>query len=182
MFSCGNSELKLRACPIQIGHKISGLSSSPLLSYSHTESTSLTDRICLASEGSGVCNSWSTNRRGGKKRKGSGPNRDGTLKKRNPRSRKSWKSFKATGLLLTCWILLLSWLCLSRLSSSPGSPASRQKEYKRTESLQLDRRLLKTRSAGRMWEAPSSMPFRIWATRGKERVIDLIRGKRSHKY
>ena len=69
---------------------------------------------------------------------------------------------------------MLSWLRLRRLSSSPGSPASRQKEYKGRESLQLDRRLLRTRSAGRIREAPSSTPFRIWATQGKEIVIDIV--------
>jgi len=67
---------------------------------------------------------------------------------------------------------------LRRLSSSPGSPASRQKEYKGTESLQLDRTLLSTRSAGRMRGAPSRAPFRIWVTRGKETVIHVVRDKR----
>lgn len=107
--------------------------------------------------------------------KRTGLNRDGSSKKRNPGRRNSWKSSEAPRVMLTCWILLFSWLCLRRLSSSLGSPASRQKEYKGTESLQLDRRLLRTRSAGRMREAPSSMPFRIWVKGGG---IAVIRGKR----
>lgn len=73
-------------------------------------------------------------------------------------------SSEAAGPLCTFWILLLSWLCLRRLRGSLGSPASWQKEYKSTESLQLDRRLLRTRSAGSRWEASSRMPFRIWRT------------------
>lgn len=69
--------------------------------------------------------------------------------------------FRGCWAVCTCWILLLSWLYLRRLRGSPGSPASWQKEYKSTESLQLDRRLLRMRNAGRRWDAPSRTPFRI---------------------
>lgn len=84
--------------------------------------------------------------------------------------------------LITCWTLLLSWLYLRRLRGSSGSPASWQKEYKSTESLQLDRRLLRMRSAGRRWEALSRTPFRIWGQEREKTAFGIILGKeKSHK-
>lgn len=85
--------------------------------------------------------------------------------------------FRGCWAVCTCWILLLSWLYLRRLRGSSGSPASWQKEYKSTESLQLDRRLLRMRNAGRRWEAPSRTPFRIWGQKREKPAFGIIIGK-----
>jgi hypothetical protein len=101
-------------------------------------------------------------------------------KERRPRKGAKEKdhplSSEAAG-LYTCWMLLLSWLYLRRLRGSSGSPASWQKEYKSTESLQLDRRLLRMRSTGRRWDTPSRTPFRIWGQKREKTAIGIIIGK-----
>lgn len=170
IFLHGNSERELRRqCPLELGMR------SPV--YATNCIVTLRKLYCLASEGVVDFVMYSLlSREEERKYKAVEPNGDGNLKstlKRNPLT-----SLEAAGIVLTCWILLLSWLCLSRLSSSPGSPASWQKEYKATESLQLDRRLLRIWRAGRMREAPSSTPFRIWVSRGKEMAtLSQVKGE-----